>query len=180
MGSQLLVLALFAAQVPLAARYPPPAEDSVAAAVLLVQVVGIILLGPTLVPSYRSVAAAGSGAAVVVLAATLLAGHATAEVFSPLLLLTLWLFAVVKNISPKLQALLAALTIAGPAILWAKGEAGSVGSVFPLLNLSPSVGAISTCLHLQGWIAAFAVPVLLILAKPLQKQALRSAPNAVQ
>jgi len=173
MATQLLVLALFTAQIQFSSRFPPPIEDSAAAAVLAVQVTLVILLNTALLPDYRAAVAAGAGGVVVLLTAELLAGQRAGEAFWPLLLLFAWLLALVKRISPKIQALLAVLTLAGPALLWAAAEAGTSGRSFALWAFSPPVGAITTSLHFPSHLTAFALPLTLILGKFLQNQGLR-------
>ena len=184
LGVQTGALSLSAFRVPLAVGYPPAAEETALAVMLVVQVAAAAFLAPLLLNSRRNVVIAIAASWPMAKLAGLLADTAPAqwvlaEAYVSLWLLTLaiWVWAAGKTrFAGLIPAVAVAIALGGPVIWYLHAEFVTQSDKMNWTRaalLGPVMGALSFALG-NAPSAAWWMPAFLIIAAILYRFAARS------
>jgi hypothetical protein len=171
-AGQLVVIALFSARVPLAARVPTPVEQWSACAVASTQLILAALLAPSLLATWVTTLRSLSAALPILALASQLSNLPSRPAIAGISLTLLWL-ATLGLLTRRfaghgLVAISLATCLLVPALVYFHAE--FVGPFLPRVGriiaaFSPTVGTCSTFLHSRPDWALFVVPVLAWMAE---------------
>lgn len=187
MSVQLTALALSCWRVPLAARYPQPAEFEAVPVMLAAQFGGLCLLFPWLLPNLRTWVVAAACGWMMLLAAAALSAWSLAQVVPIAAFLTGWMIvlATVRAATPThlhmpLSAIACIYVIGGPLVAYFHREFANATVAASYAAFGPLFCAISTPHHLppQAWALVAGIEIIAGLALAARLKRAKSPPLA--
>ncbi len=170
---QIGILILMASRLPLAAKFPQPAENLAMLAMIFTQLVIASVIGRPLLRDVRTFAIAFATAIPMLVLATLLSGQPASHAIIPAITVAAWFGASASigairsdAIRTPMQALMLLLTVGGPVLVYLSWEFGRRPIAVDgwIAFVSPTLGAASTFIHGTSQIWTIVVPIVVIIA----------------
>jgi len=168
--AQLLSLGVSAAETPLSAHFPRPAEKMAARQMVVVQIAVSALIFPGLLSDFPATLFAVAAAFPMMMLAGLLSGDSWLRLMGAETIVTAWLLTLFKwsqiPRTPLFRSLFLAMaaifTLSGPILVYLQAEYGSATPIN--WNFGPIPGALAAVSGIFPWQTAIALLVLIFAA----------------